>query len=118
MKGENRYQTDREWAERHMAEVQTLLLPVVQQRTMFVLKAADFHLDTKQASDLITGIIGPKTFAVRLRRAGVFWGRNFYSPTHWGLQFTIRTKLDSGTETELSKLKKGFGDLYFYGHVE
>ena len=116
MKGE--YQTDRTWGDRHMPEVQALLLPVVQQRTTFVLKPADFRLDTKQASDLITGVFGPKAFAVRLRRPGVFWGRSFNSPTHWGLQFTVRSLRDTGVETELSKLKKGFGDLFFYGHVE
>jgi hypothetical protein len=116
MKGE--YQTDRAWTEQHMAEVQALLLPVVQRLTTVVLKPTDFRLDTKQASDLITGVYGPKTFAVRCRRSGVFWGRSFNSPTHWGLQFTVRSRRDTGTETELSKFKKGFGDLYFYGHVE
>jgi hypothetical protein len=116
MKGE--YQTDRNWADQYMAEVQELLLPVVQQRTTIVLKIADFRRDTKQASDLITGVCGPSAFAVRLRRPGNFWNRSFNSPTHWGLQFTIRSMRDSGVETELAKFQQGFGDLFFYGHVE
>jgi hypothetical protein len=116
MKGE--YKTDREFADQHMAEVMALFLPVVQSRTTIILKPTDFRLDTKQASDLITGTVGPTAFAVRLRDRGYFWGRNFNSPTHYGLQFTVRSARDNGVETELSKFMKGFGDLFFYGHVE
>jgi len=116
MKGE--YSTDREWADRHLPEMQRILEDVVRQRIKIIIRPTDFVVDTTQATDLISGAIGPVAFAARLRRPGVFWGRSFNSPTHWGLQFTIRSWRDTGTETELAKLRKGFGDWFLYGHIE
>lgn len=116
MRGE--YHTDREFSDQHMAETQRVLEDVVRQRMRVVIRPADFVVDTQQATDFISGVIGPVHFAARLRRHGVFWGRSFNSPTAWGLQFTIRSWRDTGVETELAKIKKGFGHLYFYGHIE
>jgi hypothetical protein len=117
MKGE--YETDRRWADKYMPEIKQIVADAARLRTKIVVTPADVHIDNKQATDLITGVVANKlAFASRLRRPGVFWGRNFNSPTHWGLQFTIRSRRDSGVETELAKILKGFADLYLYGHVE
>jgi hypothetical protein len=116
MKGE--YHTDREFSDQHTAETQRILEDVVRQRLKIVIRPADFVVDTRQGTDFISGAIGPINFAARLRRPGVFWGRSFNSPTAWGLQFTIRSLRETGTETELAKFKKGFGHLFFYGHIE
>jgi hypothetical protein len=116
MRGE--YQTDRAWSDRYLPEIQRILEDVVRQRMKIVIRPSDFKIDTTQATDLVCGAIGPIAFAARLRRRGVFWGRSFNSPTHWGLQFTVRSARDSGAETELAKFRKGFGDLFLYGHVE
>lgn len=116
MKGE--YQTDRAWTDQFLPEIQQILVPVARARIPIVVQVANFKLDTKQATDLVTGTVGPLTFAARLRRPGVFWGRSFNSPTHWGLQFTVRSQRDTGTQTELAKIRSGFADLFLYGHVE
>jgi hypothetical protein len=116
MKGE--YATDRQWSEQHVPELQRILEDVMRRNVKINIKQASFTLDTKRATDLISGTIGPIAFAARLRRPGVFWARNFNSPTHWGLQFTIRSRRDSGIETELAKIKNGFADWFLYGHVE
>src|SRR5262245_46369569 len=116
MKGE--YETDRAWADLYLCEMQSILEQVMRQHIKINVRPSDFKIDTAQATDLISGTIGPLNFAARLRRPGMFWGRSFNSPTYWGHQFTIRSQRDSGTETELSKIMKGFGDWYLYGHVE
>jgi hypothetical protein len=116
MKGE--YASDREWSDQYVAEIQSILEQVVRERIKIVVRPADFVLDTTRATDLISGAVGPIAFASRLRRPEVFRGRSSTSHTHWGLQFTVRSRRDSGTETELAKFKKGFGDWYLYGHVE
>lgn len=117
MKGE--YEFDRKWADKYLPELQQIAADVVRQKIKVDVTVADVHMDNKRATDLITGIVANQcNFAARLRRPGVFWGRSFNSPTHWGLQFTIRSRRDTGVETELSKIMKGFGDLYIYGHVE
>jgi hypothetical protein len=112
------YQFDRHWSNQQLPEIQRILEGVVRQRIRIVIQPADFKVDTTQATDLICGTIGPKNFAARVRRPGVFWGRSFNSPTNWGLQFTIRSHRDSGAETELAKIKNGFADWFLYGHVE
>ena len=117
MKGE--YQTDRAWADLYLPEIKQIIANVVRQRIQIVVSVADVQLDNTQATDLISGVVANKcAFAARLRRPGVFWGRSFNSPTHWGLQYTIRSHRDTGSITELAKIRNGFADLFLYGHVE
>lgn len=116
MKGD--YFTDREWADQYAPEIQRILEQIMRQRMQIIIKPADFRLDTRRATDFVSGVIGPKSFAARLRRPGVFWGRSFGSPNRWGLQFTIRSARDTGTETELAKVRKGFPEWFLYGHIE
>ena len=64
--------------------------------------------DTKEATDFVIVLKGGDV-AVRLR----FW--SCYTVKQ---EWTIRSRLDSGMETELSKLKKGFARWYLYGWVK
>jgi len=64
--------------------------------------------DTKEATDFVIVLKGGDV-AVRLR----FW--SCYTVRQ---EWTIRSRLDSGMETELSKLKKGFARWYLYGWVK
>lgn len=60
--------------------------------------------DLTEATDMVATIKGFKTVAVRLRRA-----------THMQRDLTIRTWRSSGAQTELDKIKRGYGHLYLYG---
>jgi hypothetical protein len=91
-----------------------------------LVRGATFRLDTKEATDFIVYNVqhGPRrgqpvgAIGARVRRPGCYYGRTYRSPTHWGLQFTIRTWRSSLVETELAKIRRGFGDWYIYGHIE
>ena len=87
MKGD--YEINRRWSDQYTPEIARILEGVMRQRMRIIITPSDFRVDTKQATDLVSGVIGPKAFAARLRRPGVFWGRNFGSPTHWGLQLPL-----------------------------
>jgi hypothetical protein len=113
------YASDRQWADGFEPQIRAIIGPLM-------VRGASFRLDTKEATDFIVYTIksGPRKdqpvgkVAARLRRPGVFYGHSPRSQVYWGYQFTIRTLRDSGVETELSKIMNGFGDWYFYGHVE
>lgn len=72
-----------------------------------MISESDFVVDTTQATDLIVLTLKPFSVACRVRR-------NEYLERYKN-EFTIRSKLESGTETELSKIVNGFGDYMFYG---
>lgn len=95
------YHTDREWSDRYIPEIKRIVGPLL-------LEVSSFEEDTKQASDLI--VIGARsvTIACRVRRHG------YEEHIH---DFTIRSKRDNGTETELKKITNGWGDLMFYAHA-
>jgi len=63
--------------------------------------------DMQHNTDLIVLNMMPKRVACRIRRF------SYYGKYH--NDFTIRAKLPNGTETELTKIIKGFGDYIFYG---
>lgn len=113
------YQDDRAWADRYEPELKKVvgsLLPMT----------ASFRLDVEQSTDLIVYKVkhGPRAgqpvgaIGARLRRPGNFWARSFNTSVWWGVQFTIRSHRSSGAETEYSKIMKGFGDWFVYGHIE
>ena len=113
------YEEDREFADRYEDQLTKIIASLL-------VKPASFWRDTKEATDLIVHRItnGPRAgqavgaIASRIRRPGIFWGRSFNSRVYWGLQFTIRSRRTNGVETELPKIKSGFGDWYIYAHVE
>lgn len=99
------------WQMQHVPKVAAILgeLP---NRLFTQARVAPREADIKRNTDLMILPYGGKDVALRLRRPGkAYFDR-------YGLQFTIRSKLDSGAETELSKLKRGLGDWFFYGHIE
>jgi hypothetical protein len=75
-------------------------------------KIAPREVDLKQNGDLLLFPFGGMSIAMRLRRPKKGYLYAF------GLQFTIRTLRDTGAETELSKIRRGLGDWFFYGHIE
>jgi hypothetical protein len=69
------------------------------------------EMDIKRNADLLLVPFGGKTIAMRMRRPGYF--------RRYGLDITIRSERRiTKAETELSKLRRGLGDWFFYGHIE
>ena len=95
------YATDKEWEETHHAQVKSILAPLM--HLLAKLDVASIEKDRSYATDFELKLLGG-TIAVRLRR----WDCTFRD-------FTIRSYRTNGTETELSKLKKGYAYRYFYG---
>ena len=74
------------------------------------IRAAPRIEDIKRATDLVWVEHGGENISLRLRRPGYL--------DSYGLQFTVRSELASGVETEVDKYRRGFCDLFFYGHIE
>jgi hypothetical protein len=96
------YARDREWSDRYIPAISTIVGPRL-------LVPAPFEVDAKQATDLIVLRARDMTIAARVRRHG-FADRYPY-------EFTIRSRRDNGTKTELSKIVDGWADWMFYGHA-
>ena len=75
-----------------------------------LLQIAPDALDWRQATDLLTLDGRDMRIAARVRRHG-FAERYPYD-------FTIRSQLGSGNQTELAKIVNGYGDWMFYGHAD
>lgn len=99
---QNIYQIDRSWSDQMLAQIKQIVGP-------FLLEPATFELDTKEATDLFILKARDMRIAARVRRPG-------YSE-QYPYEFTIRSRRDSGAETELSKIVNGWGDWFFYGHA-
>lgn len=65
--------------------------------------------DRHEATDLVVLTGRDLTIACRLRRHGY--------AERYPNQFTIRSRRDSGVTTELEKIRAGWGDWLFYGHL-
>ncbi|MEO5366654.1 MAG: hypothetical protein H7831_09930 [Magnetococcus sp. WYHC-3] len=65
-------------------------------------------MDREQATDFLVLNVKPFKVACRLRTLRYYDFRD---------QFTIRWKLSSGGQTEIDKIRAGFGDYIFYGFV-
>ena len=97
------YETDRAWSDRHIPAIKKII-------GGYLLDVASAEVDQRQATDLVIIKDAGRQIACRVRRPG-------YSD-RWPLDFTIRSHRDSGAETELSKMRRGWGDWYFYGHSD
>ncbi len=99
----NCYDANRAWADR--------FLPAIK-RTIGsqLLDTAPDPLDWHAATDLMMLEARDLRIAARVRRHG-YAGRFPYD-------FTLRSRLPSGAETELSKVVNGKGDWLFYGHAD
>lgn len=97
------YLTNRNWSDRFLPEISTIV-------GSHLLKQAPALLDMTQATDLLMLDAKDMRIAARVRRPGF--------AARFPHQFTIRSRIPSGGETELSKIINGAGDLMFYGHSD
>lgn len=95
-----KYQSDREWSDRFIPEIKKLVAP-------HLIQVAEFEMDTKEATDLMVFKVRDMRIAARIR--------DVRYADRYGEQFTLRSKRDNGTQTELDKIQRGWGDWLFYG---
>ena len=98
------YKENRQWADSYLGQVAKILRENAA-ALMHVFIAPD-DVDRKNATDVILRLAGGDV-AVRLRRPGCKYR-----------DLTIRSRLESGYRTELSKIKEGFADWYLYGWLD
>lgn len=95
------YEDDRRWSDQFIPDIKRLVGP-------HLLIETPLEIDRREAADLMIFRATNLRIAARVRRKG--WADRY------PYEFTIRSHRDSGAETELSKIAKGFGDWMFYGH--
>jgi len=96
------YKTDRQWSDGYIPAMKQIIGPRL-------LEESSIEVDQKNATDLIVLNAKNVMIACRLRR---------YEYMKYKDQFTIRSKRDSGADTELKKIVDGWGDLMFYGFAD
>ena len=105
------FKSDFDWQMQHLSKVNEIF-GTLPGRLFTQARVAPREADIKRNTDLMIIPYSGYDVACRLRRP-----HRFYFD-RWGLQFTIRSKRETGAETELSKLKRGLGDWFFYGFIE
>ncbi len=90
-------------SDRFMPQVKQIVGP-------YLLDKAPLEVDMREATDLIT-VVGADGFRcnVRVREPGYF--------DRYPDDFTLRSWIKSGAESELSKIERGHGDWMFYAHA-
>lgn len=96
------FKEDFSWQEKFLPAVKNIVGPLL-------LEPAPLELDMKEATDMMLLRARDMRIGCRIRRAG------FADRYPW--QFTLRSKRDSGAETEVAKIINGWGDWIFYGHA-
>ena len=96
------YATNRQWSDQFLPEVKRLV-------GAHLLEAAPADQDMREATDLMMLDARDRRVAVRVRRPG--FAERFPN------DFTLRAKIPSGGQTELSKIVNGKGDWMFYAHA-
>ncbi len=91
-----------EWQEQFLPEVKKIVGPLL-------LMEAPLEIDQTQATDLMVLTGKDMRIGCRMRGAG------YADQYPW--DFTVRSRYDTGTETELHKIMQGWGDWMFYGHA-
>lgn len=95
------YQKDRSWSDRFLDHIRAIVGP-------HLLVPSPLERDMKEAADLIVLRARDMTIACRVRRPG-------YADRYpWDV--TLRSQRDSGSKTELVKIREGWGDWMLYGH--
>ncbi len=97
----NCYTVNRNWSDRFLPEIKNLV-------GGHLLETAADSYDHFQATDLMMLDARDLRVAARVRRPGY--------AQRYPHQFTIRSHVASGRQTELSKIVNGHGDWMFYGH--
>lgn len=95
------WQSDKEWSDRFIPAIKKIVGPLI-------LTEATIQEDREQNTDLIVLRADSIRIACRVRKPGYF--------EKYGNDITIRSSRKSGTETELQKIIKGWGHMFFYAH--
>ncbi|MGR3499453.1 MAG: hypothetical protein ACU0E9_11225 [Limimaricola soesokkakensis] len=98
----NCYTANRSWSDRYLPEIRRIV-------GAQLLDVAADAFDWQQATDLMMLDARDVRVAARVRRPG--YG------SRYPFEFTIRSRVASGAETELAKIVNGSGDWMFYGHA-
>ncbi len=98
----NCYTVNRPWSDRFLPQIRSIV-------GGHLLEVAADPLDMHQATDLMMLDARDIRVAARVRRPG--YGQRY------PYEFTIRSRVPTGAETELSKIVNGAGDWMFYGHA-
>jgi hypothetical protein len=96
------YNENRAWSDRFIPEIKRIIGPRL-------LMVTPDHIDRTQAADLMVFTAQNVTIAARVRRHGFF--------EQYPHDFTLRSRYDSGVETEMSKICDGWGSWMLYGHA-
>ena len=99
----NAYSTNRRWSDRFLPEIKNLV-------GQHLLSAAPDPFDHFEATDLMMLNATDLRIAARVRRPGY--------AQRYPYQFTLRSHVPSGAQTELAKVVNGHGDWMFYGHAD
>jgi hypothetical protein len=101
-------QRDYEWSQRFIAETKRILGAC--------LISEDIREDRERNSDLLTFDVKRGLELKPLRVASRI--RKFEYRRRYGSEFTIRTTRPSGCDTEIDKLRQGWGDIFFYAFAD
>lgn len=96
------YSINRTWSDRFIPEISRIV-------GAHILTIAPDHLDRRNATDLLMLNGRDLRIAARVRRHGY--------AERYPYDFTIRSRVPSGAQTELAKIVNGDGDWLFYGHA-
>lgn len=95
------YRIDREWSDRFIPAIKTIVGPQL-------IEIAPEDADLHEATDLIVFRARDAMIAARIRRRGF--------SSRWPFDVTFRLSRGSGRTTEFEKIRRRWGDLFFYGH--
>lgn len=96
------YREDRTFTDQYTPAIKGIVGPLL-------LEPAPLEEDAFRATDLMILKARDLRIGCRMRRDGF--------KDRFPFDFTIRSKRDNGTETEMRKFVNGFGDWFFYGHA-
>lgn len=96
------YAVNRAWSDRFIPAIKRIV-------GFYLLVPAPLDVDRQEATDLVVMRGRSMMIAARVRRPGYV--------DKYPNDFTIRSEIDNGAKTELSKMTDGFGDWMFYGHA-
>jgi hypothetical protein len=102
---DRQYHIDRERSDKVLADARWVIERAIGWNTHL---AVD-HLDNHEATDVLADC--GWQIAIRSRSYGKYFEK-------YGNEFTLRSCRGNGMETELSKIRRGFGDYLFYGFAQ
>lgn len=96
------FKDDFDWQRQFIDPIRRIVGP-------YLLEQAPLEIDQQEATDLLVLRARDMRIGCRVRRAG-------YAEIYpW--EFTIRSRRETGSKTEMRKIIEGWGDWLFYGHA-